>query len=147
MRFKFQNRQKAAGRIDMTPIIDCVFQLLLFFLVASRFEEEARTGVEGELAANLPSAAAALPLVSKPREVIVNVDRKGTYIVSSLALSELDLSALFRRAASDNPGRQTVLIRGDERADWKYVARVMSLCNQAGIRDYRVAVVPELPGG
>jgi biopolymer transport protein ExbD len=147
MRFRFKNRQKAAGRIDMTPIIDCVFQLLLFFLVASRFEEEARTGTEGELAALLPSAAEALPLVSKPREVIVNVNRQGRFIVSSEAFSELQLANLFRRAAADNPGRQTVLIRGDERADWKYVARVMSLCNQAGISDYRVAVVPDASGG
>jgi hypothetical protein len=35
------------------------------------------------------------------------------------------------------------VIRGDETADWKYIARVMSLCNQAQINDYRVAVVPE----
>jgi biopolymer transport protein ExbD len=56
------------------------------------------------------------------------------------------LAALFHRAVTDNPGRQTVLIRGDERANWKYVARVMSLCNQAGIKDYRVAVVPESAG-
>src|SRR5262245_894561 len=147
MRFALQNRQKAAGKIDMTPIIDCVFQLLLFFLVASRFEEESRTGTEGELAAELPSAAEAMPLVAKPREVIVNVNRQGRFIVSSQALSEPDLAALFHRAVADNPGRQTVLIRGDERANWKYVARVMSLCNQAGIKDYRVAVVPESTGG
>jgi biopolymer transport protein ExbD len=146
MRFASQNRQKAAGKIDMTPIIDCVFQLLLFFLVASRFEEESRTGTEGELAAELPSAAEAMPLVAKPREVIVNVNRQGRFIVSSQALSEPDLAALFHRAVTDNPGRQTVLIRGDERANWKYVARVMSLCNQAGIKDYRVAVVPESAG-
>jgi biopolymer transport protein ExbD len=147
MRFRFHNRQKSAGRIDMTPIIDCVFQLLLFFLIASRFEEEARTGVEGELAAQLPSAVDAMPLTAKPREVIVNVNQQGQFIVSSQALSERELAALFHRAATDNPGRQTVLIRGDERTDWKYVARVMSLCNQAGIRDYRVAVVPEWSGG
>ena len=143
MRFNFKNRQPAAGRIDMTPMIDCVFQLLLFFLVASRFEEEARTGVEGELAAQLPSASEALPLVAKPRETIVNVNQGGQYVVSGRALSEADLARMLQEAAANNPGRQSVLIRGDERADWKYVARVMSLCNQAKIKDYRVAVVPE----
>ena len=143
MRFNFKNRQPAAGRIDMTPMIYCVFQLLLFFLVASRFEEEARTGVEGELAAQLPSAADALPLVAKPRETIVNVNQGGQYVVSGRALSEADLAKMLQEAAANNPGRQSVLIRGDERADWKYVARVMSLCNQAKIKDYRVAVVPE----
>ena len=143
MRFNFKNRQPAAGRIDMTPMIDCVFQLLLFFLIASRFEEEARTGVEGELAAQLPSAADALPLIAKPREVIVNVNQAGQYVVSGEALTEKKLADRLQQAAANNPGRPSVLIRGDERADWKYVARVMSLCNQAKIKDYRVAVVPE----
>jgi biopolymer transport protein ExbD len=147
MRFRFTNRQRAAGRIDMTPIIDCVFQLLLFFLVASRFEEESRSGVEGELPAQLPSAAEALPLTVKPREIIVNVNHAGQYVVSGQARSEAALIELFRQAATNNPGRQTVLIRGDERADWKYVARVMSLCNQERIKDYRVAVVPEAHRG
>jgi biopolymer transport protein ExbD len=48
----------------------------------------------------------------------------------------------LRRAEVNNPGRQSVVIRGDERVDWKYVARVMSLCHQAEINDYRVAVIP-----
>ena len=143
MRFNFKNRQTAAGRIDMTPMIDCVFQLLLFFLVASRFEEEARSGVEGELAAQLPSAAEALPLIAKPREVIINVNQAGQFVVSGQSKSERDITNILQQAAADNPGRQSVLIRGDERADWKHVARVMSLCNQARIKDYRVAVVPE----
>jgi biopolymer transport protein ExbD len=143
MRFRFTNRQPVAGKIDMTPMIDCVFQLLLFFLIASRFEEEARSGVEGELPAQLPSAAEAMPLVVKPREVIVNVNHAGQLVVLGRAMTEAALADMLRQAEANNPGRQTVLIRGDERADWKHVARVMSLCNQAQIKDYRVAVVPE----
>ena len=73
------------------------------------------------------------------------------------------LSLLFAAAASAQPAQvtvikagtlidgrssetrrnQTVVIRGDEKANWKYIARVMSLCNQAKIKDYRVAVVPD----
>lgn len=128
----------------MTPMIDCVFQLLLFFLIASRFEEEARTGVEGELAAQLPAAAEAMPLTAKPREMIVNVTRTGPFVVSGQAYEEPALASLLLQASANNPDRQTVLIRGDERADWKYVARVMSLCNLARIKDYRVAVVPDV---
>jgi biopolymer transport protein ExbD len=146
MRFRFINRERVAGKIDMTPIIDCVFQLLLFFLVAANFEEESRSGLEGELPAQLPSAADAMPLTVKPRELIVNVNNRGQYVVSGEPLGEASLAEMLRRAEASNPGRQTVLIRGDERADWKYVARVMSLCNQARIKDYRVAVVPEAEG-
>jgi len=142
MQFQLQKNAEKR-RLDMTPMIDCVFQLLLFFLVASHFEEQARMTGEGELDANLPEAAAAMPMVMRPRELIVNIDSLGQFFVSGEVQSEPQLGNLLRRSQVDNPGNQAVVIRGDETADWKYIARVMSLCNQAQINDYRVAVVPE----
>ncbi len=137
--------KKTAGkrRVDMTPMIDCVFQLLLFFLVASNFQEQARVTGEGEMGANLPAVAAAMPMVMKPREMIVNVDDQGDFYLDGQLHNERQLAERFMRSQTDNPGNQSVVIRGSEGADWKYVARVMGLCNQAEIRDYRVAVIPE----
>jgi biopolymer transport protein ExbD len=143
MRFKSKITGSGKRQIDMTPMIDCVFQLLLFFMVASNFEEEARTSDEGSLDANLPEAAAAMPLVMRPREMIININLKGEFYVGGEKHSEPQLAERLQRSAVDNPGNQTVVIRGDEKANWKYIARVMSLCNQAKIKDYRVAVVPE----
>lgn len=141
---RFRSSQRSTKRsIDMTPMIDCVFQLLLFFLVASHFEEEAKSSGEGSLDANLPEAAAAMPMVMRPREMIININSRGEFYIGGDRLTEAEVGQRLQRASTDNPGRQSVVIRGDEKADWKYVARVMSLCNQAQIRDYRVAVVPE----
>ncbi len=137
--------KKAGGkrRVDMTPMIDCVFQLLLFFLVASNFQEQARISGEGELGASLPSVASAMPMVMKPREMIVNVDTTGEFFLDGELHTEEALANRFQRAQTDNPGNNSVVIRGNEGADWKFVARVMSLCNQSEIQDYRVAVIPE----
>ena len=143
MRFKSKNSNSGKRLIDMTPMIDCVFQLLLFFMVASNFDEEAKTSDEGSLEANLPEAAAAMPLVMRPREMIININVRGEFYVGGEKHSEAQLAERLQRSAVDNPGNQTVVIRGDEKANWKYIARVMSLCNQAKIKDYRVAVVPE----
>ena len=141
---KFELKKTGDKRkVDMTPMIDCVFQLLLFFLVASNFQEQARISGEGELGANLPAVAAAMPMVMKPREMIVNVDTTGEIFLDGELHSEQQLADRFQRAQTDNPGNQSVVIRGNEGADWKYVARVMSLCNEASIQDYRVAVIPE----
>ena len=149
MRFVARNSTQRRRKIDMTPMIDCVFQLLLFFLVVSQFEDEARLTAEGELAAKLPAAASAMPMVMKPKEMIINVDQSGRYVVAGRVHAEAKLAELLRRAETNNPGHQSIVIRGDERADWKFVARVMSLCNQARIKDYRVAVIPigEAPEG
>ncbi len=143
MRFRSKNSGSGKRQIDMTPMIDCVFQLLLFFMVASNFEEEAKTSGEGSLDANLPEAAAAMPMVMRPKEMMINVNSRGEFYVGGSRHSEPQLAERLRRSNVDNPGNQTVVIRGDESVDWKYIARVMSLCNQANIKDYRVAVIPE----
>ena len=143
MRFRSRTTRSGKRLIDMTPMIDCVFQLLLFFMVASNFEEESKTSGEGSLDANLPQAVAAMPMVMRPREMMINVNRGGEYYVGGTKHSELELAERLRRSAIDNPGNQTVVIRGDERVNWKSIARVMSLCNVAKITDYRVAVIPE----
>ena len=140
MRFRRKQNKRS---MDMTPMIDCVFQLLLFFMVSSHFDEEARSTGEASLDANLPEAAAAMPMVMRPKEMIININARGEFYVGGEKHSEPQLADRLRRSVVDNPGNQTVVIRGDEQADWKYIARVMSLCNQAKISDYRVAVVPD----
>ncbi|MBM79441.1 MAG: biopolymer transporter ExbD [Planctomycetaceae bacterium] len=140
MKFRSKNREKR--RIDMTPMIDCVFQLLLFFLVASHFEEEAQSMEQSVLDSVLPEAAAAMPLVAQPQEITISIDMNGRFFLGRQQRSEIELSDFLERSQNNNPGRM-VIIRGDERADWKYVARVMSLCNKANITNYKVAVVPE----
>lgn len=127
----------------MTPMIDCVFQLLLFFLVASNFQEQARVSGEGELGANLPAVSAAMPITMRPREMIVNIDSEGELFLDGEVHTEQQLADRFSRAQTDNPGNQSVIIRGSAGADWQHVARVMSLCNEAQIQDYRVAVIPD----
>jgi biopolymer transport protein ExbD len=128
---------RALGVISFTPLVDVVFLLLIFFLVATRFEEEER-----EMDATLPQASEARPLTSKPQELIVNIDREDTYVVRRVTYTSEALERLLRQAAVNNPGRQAVKIRADEQCHWKYVVEVMNLCNRVGIRDYSPVVAP-----
>ncbi len=124
-----------SGAIDFTPMIDMVFNLLIFFLVATRFEEEERS-----LDVTLPSASAAVPLTVRPKLVTVNVDKAGRFFVGPREVSVRELSEVLREASSSNPGRQTVYIRADKQCPWQFVVTAMDLCNKAGIRDYRPAM-------
>ncbi len=124
---------RAAGLIDLTPMIDVVFQLLLFFLVASKFADEER-----ELKVVLPQASEARPLVARPKEYFVNVDRAGLYFVGGKTVSLLELDRQLKQVAANNPGRQSVIIRADKRCQWEHVVAVMNSCNKANIKDYRV---------
>lgn len=123
---------------NMTPIIDMVFLLLIFFLCATRFDQEER-----ELTAVLPEVVEAQPLSMPPQELVVNITRQGEYVVMQRTVSEPQLAALLQEAGRKNPGTQSVLIRGDADSPWRLGVRVMGMCNRAQITDYRVAALQE----
>ena len=128
----------ALSSLSLTPLIDVVFLLLAFFLVATRFAKEER-----ELDVVLPAASEAKPLSAKPKEIFVNVDEDGSYLVQSKIVDQEQLEAILIAASDRNPGNQSVIIRADEGCTWKYVVTVMNLCNKAKITDYRVATRDE----
>ena len=126
-------RGRSLESINMTPVIDMVFLLLIFFLVASQFAEEERS-----LEVVLPSASEARPLTATPKEVFVNVDRDGRFFVDGRIMQMDEVEAVLRQAVANNPGNQSVIIRADKRVHFDAVVAVMNACNKVGARDYRV---------
>src|SRR4051794_12237513 len=106
--------------VNAVNFVDVIFNLLIFFMALSRFGQEER-----QLDAVLPEASSAAPMTVPPKEIIVNVDRNGRYFVRQQLVSEAELDGQLRQASANNPGLQSVLIRGDEHAGWRSVARVM----------------------
>ena len=117
--------------LSLTPLIDIVFLLLIFFLVATRFAEEDR-----ELDVMLPSASEAKPLTVQPRELLINIDHNGQYFVDHKMLGGDEIEQVLKRAVTDNPMNQSVIIRSDKRVQLDYVVFVLNACNKAGIFDY-----------
>ena len=123
-------RTSAAGSLSITPLIDVVFLLLIFFLVSSRFAEEER-----ELQLNLPSVSEALPMTAQPDELVVNIDKSGRYFIDGNFRQVEQVEQILRRAQANNPLTQAVVIRADKQTDWDYVATAMDLCKKVGITD------------
>ena len=119
----------ALASLNITPLIDVVFQLLLFFLVATRFAEEDR-----ELDVLLPSAADAKPLIVKPKLLFVSIDEKGQYFFEGRVLPIDQLKDSLSRAAVSNPLNPSVVLRADERCDWGHVAAALNACYAAGVK-------------
>jgi biopolymer transport protein ExbD len=134
------NKGTALALLDLTPMIDMVFNLLLYFMVVSHFANEERT-----LKVDLPTGSMAMPLTAKPKEIFVNINQAGQYYIGTRRVDERELGRYLRQAAIDNPTNQTVVIRGDKRVQWDYVATAMRLCNEAGIRDYSASLSAENP--
>lgn len=122
-----------AGNVNMMPMIDILFQLVIFFLVATQI-----TVAEHALPIVLPQASAAKPLTSKPKEFFIDIDRDGHYYTRGLPITIDSLQQQLSQAAVDNPQRQSVVIRADKRCVWNHVVAAMNVCNKVGISDYRV---------
>lgn len=128
----------ALNSLSMTPLIDIVFLLLIFFLVATRFAEEDR-----ELEVMLPTASEAKPLVVKPREIFINIDDRGVYFLGNKEMQIQQVERTLQNADVNNPMGQTVIIRADKRCAWDAVVGAIDACHRAGIHDIR----PTTAGG
>jgi len=127
------NKGRLASGLELTPMIDVVFLLMIFFLVASKLEEADRI-----IDVILPKASAAKPLTVQPTEFIVNIDRDGKYFAGARPVTLAELSTLLVQAVANNPGRQQVIVRADENTLHRFVVGAMNACVQAGIEDYQV---------
>ena len=134
---------------DMTPMIDVVFQLIIFFLVALSFVES-----QSEAKLTLPVADQAKPPEQAEAELFVfNVlnryatNAQGVRIFDPNRIyramgrnmtvdelrSELDMAAEFSRSKSKSEiVEAAVIIRGDRAAPWRDILRAMGQCKEAG---------------
>ncbi len=131
------DRGNALSSLTLAPLIDVVFLLLIFFLVASRLSQEDR-----ELDIPLPSAANAMPMTAEPQELLVNVDQLGTYSVNGQTVVETDLEQIILQAVTDNPLNQSVIIRADRRVPLQAPVTVMDVCLRCGA-GYSLSIADE----
>lgn len=119
--------------IMMTPMIDCVFLLLVYFLVATSF-----TKIEKDITITLPEASKSSVKESESNEIIVNVRKNGVYVVKQRQV-ELNMIEDMLKEAKEKHEKPVVVIRGDEHALHLDVVKVMNSCLKAGITNVSVA--------
>ena len=123
-------QRKPSIRIEMSPLIDCIFLLLIFFLLSSTF-------LTPKIQLALPKAGST-GSSSDNDVIIVTVDADGqAYLNSQLtAWAELDsrLSTLLREA-----DRQVVTLRCDESTAHRYFVRALEIAKSSGATHVNVA--------
>ncbi len=130
---------ESLGALSITPLIDVVFLLLIFFLVATRFEQQDR-----EMDFPLPDASMAQPASIKPREVFINIDNNGRYFVGGKQVTLAELKAVLMRAVANNPLHQSAMVRADRRVQLQPVVSAINTCKEVGCK---VAITIEGKGG
>lgn len=127
---KLQNNTEENVEIDMTPMLDVVFILLIFFIVTASFVKEA--GIE----VNRPEATTA---VKKERaNILVAISDKGEIWINKRHVDVRAVQANIERLKAENP-QGTVVIQADKKATTDVLIKVMDSARAAGVYDVSIA--------
>jgi biopolymer transport protein ExbD len=124
--------------MDMTPMIDVAFQLIIFFMTVSQMSEVAHERLQ------LPKQTGAEE--QKPKTLVVNITETGEIRLSGEPFTIARLVSLVSseiRRLDDDPQRLIVVVRGDERGRSRGVNDVITALGTLGVTRVRIAVQSE----
>jgi len=123
--------------LNLTPLIDVVFNLVIFFLVVSHF-----AGTEPAEAVNLPRASQHQddPI---PRRLSITVKADGTYLIGAKPVSLQEVENAIELEAGPDPQRCAIRVRGDRAAPFQLIEPIMVSCARNGVQDFGFNVMKE----
>ena len=139
MRIPTRARQLGVA-LNLTPLIDIVFLLVIFFLVASHTARtESTEPVELPIVSGVEDGR-----VEMPRRLVVTVTADQALHVGGRTITLEQITGRLNEASAGSPaGEYEVRIRGDRRVPFRVVEPLMVACAQAGITRIGYAVLPE----
>lgn len=125
---KLRHSKKEAPEVNITPLIDVVFLLLIFFMVSTTFQREAELSIE------LPEASSQAPKTHEPR-IEVAIDATGRYFVNGRPLVNRQPQTIKKALQQASEGRKSapVVISADANSPHQSVVTVMDAARQLGL--------------
>ena len=145
MKLKFKDNVKA--EVDMTPMIDCVFLLLVFFMVSTTFNKR-----EADISFALPGTAEQSDSVEIPDEQIIQITEAGNVFLNDLEYDKptdpdmpelVKTLILFRQTAEANKVPAMITIAPEDDVKQQRVVDVLNACTAAKIANVTFAVGSE----
>ncbi|HOZ47355.1 MAG TPA: biopolymer transporter ExbD [Candidatus Hydrogenedentes bacterium] len=141
MRFDSREKRKISASVDLTPLIDVVFQLLLFFMLSATFVVQQSIQIE------VPEAEGSMALEQKDLSITVVYGEGGPENQGAVYVNETPVETwgeLSRRLADAHAVRSDllVLIRPDARVPTERLVKVLGIASSVGIEHYGIAAQP-----
>lgn len=136
-----RKRRKRKIDIQMAPLIDCVFLLLIFFMVATTFAPQAGIRVK------LPPPSQAT--TEKPKGLIIRIANPemsqewGTMVLNDEIVVMKELLGKFQNATIEQ--KSMLIIQAERDVFHEQIVKIMDLAKQAGINDIGFAMVARTP--
>ncbi len=140
MAFKKKGMRVAeSGEINMTPMIDIVFQMIIFFVLTVELEKDM---IDEHLKLAMSPHGPAIEQ-KDPRTIHVDVRQNGRLSLGRVPVSDGQLRNILRNAAMQYGATTPVVIRGDMNTPHEEIKRVMDICTSAGIWKIKFGAIKE----
>ena len=134
MEFNLPRRKQKGMGIEMGPLMDIVFILLIFFVVTSSFTRE--TGVD----VTKPQAQSASQL--EKENLLIAITREGTIHMNERQVDLASLQDILKQSLAKAPDREAVVI-ADKGSETGVLVQVIDMCNLAGVKKVSIAAQAE----
>jgi len=131
---KFSKEEKRHIDVNLTPLIDVVFLLLIFFMVSTTFI------YSNSIDVNLPAAKGDETSISENVRVVLT--QAGTININGVAVEEEAVSGTLEGMTKDSPN-STVIIEADRNVSHGRVVFIMDASRKAGFAKFAIAVEEE----
>lgn len=134
-RFSQKNHLVTLNEINITPLLDLAFVLLIIFIITT-------PNLEQSLQLTVPSGGATGSTVRKDQVRTIEVSRNGGYVMNSRPYSVSELEQALRAEFQINQDL-AIYIRADEAEQYKNVIAILNLCERLNIKKVKFATRPE----
>jgi biopolymer transport protein ExbD len=131
---KKRRNKDGGGNIDIAPMMDMVFILLIFFIVTSSFVRE--TGID----VNKPKASSAQELARE--SILIGISREGTIHINESQVDLRTLKTILQQMVAEKPDRAAVIVADRDALGGKIVD-VLDVCNLARVKKVSIAANKE----
>lgn len=128
--FSAVNQENDESTVDITPMLDVVFIMLIFFIVTATFIKEAGIDVDK------PEAATAV--VQEKASILVAIDANDLVWINRRQVDLRSVRAIIERLHAENP-KGTVVIQADRDSRNETLVKVMDASRRAGVYDIALA--------
>ena len=134
----FTRKEKPEVQVNLTPLIDIVFLLLIFFMVSTSFKKETQIKLE------LPKASVE-PLEETPESLEISIDQEGRFFVNGKALVNVSIDTLklaIGPIIKENKNIP-VVVSADAKTPYQSVITAMDATSQLGVTNLKMATQRE----
>lgn len=132
--YNFLKKKSASATVDMGPLLDMVFILLIFFVITTNFNKQ--TGLEVEK----PKAQSAVSI--GPKTIMVGISQEGVIHIHGRQVTTEGLVKILEREVAARSDASVVIV-GDRSSTLGRSVEVMDLCGKAGVTKVSIAADKE----